>query len=129
MNNLYEYSLLKNAIEYNKMGDVYVDEVFIKRDNVLYNGFWDKNGYNNIEVVFKLNNQYYKTPRYCTDVLQINITDTDKMIGIDCPHNCTYMRLFNWSNKYHFKLELGCSAIGITLIKKDNKNEEVNINE
>lgn len=111
-----DYSLIKNAIEYDKIEDVYVDEVFIKRDNVLYNGFWGKNGYNSIEVVFKLNNQYYKTPRYCTDVL--TIINCERDIGIDCPRNCSYMRLFNWNNKYHFKLSLGLSNINIDLIKR-----------
>lgn len=116
-----DYSLIKNAIEYDKLKDVYVDEVFIKRDHVLYNGFWGKNGYNNIEVVFKLNNQYYKTPKYCTDILTLNIGDQN--IGIDCPHNCSYMRLFNWSDKYHFKIRLGLSNVNIDLIKRGDQNE------
>lgn len=112
-----DFYLIKNADEYQEINDIFVNEFFIKRDNVLYDGFWGKNGFNSIEVVFKLNDKYYKTPRYCTDVLSLNFNN-DINVNVDCPHECSHIRLFLWRDDYWFKLKVGLSNIGIEIVKK-----------
>lgn len=108
-----DYYLLKNAEEYKEMNNVIVDEFFLKRDSVLYNGFWGKNGYHSLEIIFKFNDKYYKTPRYQTDVLTFNTNNID--VGFDSPKDCKYLRVFLWS-KNKFKLRLGISNVLIEVI-------------
>lgn len=82
--------LIEKAIKYN--GEPITSLYIISKDR-LYDGFWGKNGYNEIVVIAysRATDQYFKWDSYPRDVINIL---KEMQFSIDIPNKLNCVRLF-----------------------------------